>query len=113
MYAPISSRERRRDERHRDAPAGLVAEHLQVAGRGRGMGNRAGTEVGELGVGEVVGRVHEVDDRGHVLGQPDAGAVGVDRLQTGQRHGGDVVPDGLESGDDAVPRPGAEPETGN
>ena len=58
-------------------------------------------------------RPHRVADRVDVVGERDRGSVGVGRLETGERHRGDVVSVGTQGGGDLVPRPRAEPEPRN
>ena len=58
-------------------------------------------------------RPHRLADRVDVVGQRDRGAVGVDRLETGERQRGHVVAVGAQRGGDLVPRPRAEPEPGD
>jgi hypothetical protein len=59
------------------------------------------------------GCVDQRDDGSDVLGQADAGAIGVRRPDARQRHCHDVVAVRLQRRRDVVPRPRAEPETGN
>ena len=58
-------------------------------------------------------RLDRLADRVDVVGHRDRRAIGVGRLETGQRQRGDVVTVGAERGGDLVPRPRAEPEPGN
>ena len=58
-------------------------------------------------------RPDRLADRVDVVRHGDGGAVGVSRLETGQRQRGDVVAVGTQRGGDLVPRPRAEPEPRN
>ena len=56
---------------------------------------------------------YRLADRLDVVGQGDRRPVGVRGLQSGEGDRGDVMAVGAQRGDDIVPRPGAEPESGN
>jgi hypothetical protein len=66
--------------------------------------------------GEYDGSARRLDrlaDGVDVVGERDLRAVGVGRLETGQRQRRDFVTVGAERRDDLVPRPSAQPEAWN
>jgi hypothetical protein len=108
---------------------GRVEGGVQRVGRGPGIDVDHGCELVRNAVARSVARntcpaVHREYDRGalrdhrladrlDVVGQGDLRPVGVRGLQSRQRDRGDVMAVGAQRGDDIVPCPGAEPESGN
>ena len=98
-----------------DARAGVDVDHRcdQIRDTvARGVARESGTAVhGEHG--RTSCRSHRLADRFDVIRQRDRGAVGLGGLESGKRYRRRLVALLKESGDDLVPRPGAEPEAGD
>ncbi len=80
------------------------------------IGDRVAGSSGAAVHGEHDGgacRLDRLADRVDVVGHRDRGAIGVGRLEPGQRQRRDVVAVRTERGGDLVPRPRAEPEPWN
>ena len=101
---------------HRADPRSGVDVHHGRDSLGDPVARGVACEPGAAVHGEHDGSLRSADrvaDRDDVVSHGDRGSVGVGGLETGQRHGRDVVAVATQRGHDLVPRPRAEPEPGN